>query len=117
MPRLVQEVIGGKSYLMSRDISVRPESSPTLHLLPEFDEYLLGYGDRSGVLDAKHTSKVLLNNNGRFLPMLVIDARVAGTWVRTIKRKSVTITADPFRSLKNQEAGMLVAAAERYSQF
>jgi len=117
MPRLVQEVIGGKSYLMSRDISVRPESSPTLHLLPEFDEYLLGYGDRSGVLDAKHTSKVLLNNNGRFLPMLVIDARVAGTWVRTIKRKSVTITADPFRSLKNQEAGMLVAAAERYSHF
>jgi Winged helix DNA-binding domain len=102
---------------VSRDISVRSEASPTLHLLPGFDEYLLGYEDRSVVLDAKHTSKVLLSNNGRFLPMLVIDGRVAGTWVRMIKRKSVTITADPFRSLRNQEAGMLVAAAERYSQF
>jgi Winged helix DNA-binding domain len=116
-PRLAQEVIGGQSYWVSRDISVRSEASPTLHLLPGFDEYLLGYEDRSVVLDAKHTSKVLLSNNGRFLPMLVIDGRVAGTWVRMIKRKSVTITADPFRSLKNQEAGMLVAAAERYSQF
>jgi hypothetical protein len=36
--------------------------------------------------------------------MLVIDAQVAATWVRTIKRKTITITIDPFRSPKNQEA-------------
>ena len=49
-------------------------------LLPGFDEFVLGYGDRTDVLDAAHADRIVPGGNGMFRPTVVRDGRVVGTW-------------------------------------
>lgn len=59
--------------------SARPRSALAL---AAFDEYLLGYADRSPVCDPRYADVVIPGGNGVFQPLLVLDGRVAGTWGR-----------------------------------
>jgi hypothetical protein len=92
-------------------------ATPTLHLLPNFDEYLVGYTDRRAVyapVDLKAPG-----TRGDILPShtIVLDGLVVGIWKRTLKKGAVTIEARPFRSLDAADQQAAGAAAERYSAF
>ncbi len=92
-------------------------ASQSLYLLPGFDEYLLGYKNRDAVLDVRRAPKIVPGNNGMFLPTLVIDGRVTGTWKRVLKKKSIIVTVSPFTALKKTEKEALAQAVERYGNF
>ncbi|GIK38325.1 MAG: hypothetical protein BroJett011_21580 [Chloroflexota bacterium] len=115
--QLSQETVNGQTYWMSPDRPVIADNSPTTYLLPGFDEYMLGYKDRSAVLEAIHAPKITPGNNGMFSPTLVIDGKVAGTWKRTFKKETVVITASPFNSLSEDQKQAITVAAKRYGKF
>ena len=52
--------------------------------LPGFDEYLLGYKDRSLMVDAAGMEAVIPGKNGIFRSTIVRDGRVMGTWKRAM---------------------------------
>ncbi|MGB8353315.1 MAG: winged helix DNA-binding domain-containing protein [Chthoniobacteraceae bacterium] len=104
-------------YWMPRELPDAAEGVlPEGYLLPGFDEYLLGYKERSAVLELRHAQKVVPGSNGIFLPTLMIDGRIAGTWKRAVKKNAVVITISPFATVKKIEK-KLAAAAGRYSRF
>lgn len=82
-------------------------------LLPAFDEYLLGYKDRTPVLDAGHHRQVF-TVNGIIQPCVVAAGRVAGIWPR-----AGTQGFEPtlFRPLSEAETRAVQAAAERHARF
>ena len=86
------------------------------HLLPGFDEYLLGYKDRSAVLPVEDAPRVVPGKNGVFLPTIVVGGRVVGTWKRKLKKDSIDITLSPFTHLQDSEE-RAIEAAEYYSEF
>ncbi|OII11883.1 winged helix DNA-binding domain-containing protein [Curtobacterium sp. MCBA15_008] len=90
---------------------------PTGHLLPGFDEYLLGYADRSAQLDPRYADRVVPGGNGMFLPMAVVRGRVVGTWTRTERSRDVRVTVTPFEPLDAASVRALEAAAGRYGAF
>lgn len=90
---------------------------PTGHLLPGFDEYLLGYADRSAQLDPVHADRVVPGGNGIFLPMAVLRGRVVGAWTRTERSRDVRVTLTPFEPLDAAAVRALEAAARRYAAF
>jgi hypothetical protein len=49
-------------------------------LLPGFDEFVLGYGDRGAVLDPEFATRIVPGNNGMFLSTVVVEGRIVGTW-------------------------------------
>ncbi len=52
-----------------------------VRLLPSFDEYLLGWKDRSFAVDAAHAKEI--NRGGGWLyPVVLVDGCVVGTWKR-----------------------------------
>jgi hypothetical protein len=113
-PHLIRENIGGRIYWLSRPM---PEDhSPTVYLLPGFDEYLLSYRDRSASLDPVYAKK-LNAGGGVFSSTIVVEGRVAGTWKRTFKNDTVVITESLFASLSKAQNRALSAAVERYSRF
>ena len=59
--------------------------------LPGFDEYLLGFKDRSLMVDAAGMEAVIPGKNGVFRSTIVRDGRVVGTWKRTSGVKAVTV--------------------------
>ncbi len=65
-------------------------------LLPGFDEYLLGYTDRSPVLAPEYAQLICPGGNGVFRPTVVARGQVVGTWRRTGRER--TVEASPFTS-------------------
>jgi hypothetical protein len=59
--------------------------------LPGFDEYLLGYKERSLMVDAAGMEAVIPGKNGVFRSTLVRDGRVVATWKRTLTASTVKV--------------------------
>jgi len=114
--QLAQVTCAGTDYWLAKNLPVPAEVSPA-QLLPGFDEYLLGYQNRSAVLPALHASKIVPGGNGMFLPTLVLHGQVAGTWKRAVTKKKIALTLSPFASLKPAQKNMLAEAARHYSAF
>ncbi len=93
------------------------DAVPMTHLLPGFDEYLLGYADRTGHLDPVHADRVVPGGNGIFLPMVVHRGQVVGTWSRSERTQDVRVTVTPFASLTAGAERAVVRAASRYGRF
>ena len=70
------------------------EVSPHL-VLPGFDEFMLGYGDRALILEPEHFKVVVPGGNGVFQATLVKDGRAVGVWKRSLKAKTVDIAVTP----------------------
>jgi hypothetical protein len=114
--QLAHETQGGQSYWMAPDVS-EPQDTRGAFALPGFDEFLLGYKDRSAVLDARHAQQVCPGGNGMFAATIVINGRVAGTWKRAVRKSAVEISATPFVALTKAERNAFTEAAERYAVF
>ena len=85
--------------------------------LPGFDEFLLGYKDRSLMLDPAHKQAIIPGGNGVFQPTIVRDGRVVGTWRRTVRRGTVEITVTPLAALSTRDRTAVTAAFRPYGRF
>jgi hypothetical protein len=114
-PKLVSTTLGANEYWMSADAPEHiPHDDSTVYLLPGFDEFVLGYRDRGDVLAPEHANKVVPGKNGIFLPTIVADGRVVGTWKRTLRKDALDVTLNPFAGFDVTEE-RVAAVAARYS--
>jgi hypothetical protein len=82
-----------------------------VHLLPGFDELVLGYADRSCTVPAAFAERIVPGNNGMFRATAVHAGTAVGVW-RTGRGKGRPIELEPFTELT---AGVLAAVQERYA--
>ncbi len=73
-----------------------------LFLLPGFDEFVLGYRDRTTILAPEFADRIVPGNNGMFRPTVVLDGRVVGTWQWTGRGAKRTVTATPFTTFSTK---------------
>ena len=100
---------------MPKDIAVpRGEMA---YLLPGFDEYVLGYKDRSATIDTVHGQKIIPGNNGMFLASIVINGKIEGLWKKTVRTNLVRLQALPFTSITALEFKLLKKQADIYGHF
>ncbi|MCL4536847.1 MAG: winged helix DNA-binding domain-containing protein [Nitrospirae bacterium] len=112
----LHESIDSKTYWMSPDVPELSLDEQAVYLLPGFDEYMLGYKDRSAALDPKYAQKICPGNNGMFSPTIVMDGEVVGTWKRMFKKDKIVITTDFFEN-RTKAGEAFYKAAERYGKF
>jgi hypothetical protein len=86
----------------------RAEAEGTF-LLPGFDEFVLGYRDRSAVLDARFADRIVPGGNGMFRATVVSDGRIVGTWRWTGNGARRAVTATPFTELPQEVAAAIPA--------
>ena len=89
------------------------EEAEGVVLLPGFDEFVLGYRDRSTVLATEFAERIVPGNNGMFRPTVVLGGRVVGTWQWTGRGTSRAVTATPFRSFPKKVADLIGSSADR----
>src|SRR6266545_1517560 len=116
-PQLFHEVVDGQTYWFAASMPAAKDIAPTAYLLPNFDEYIVGYTDRSAVFEASHTKKLDSRGNVLFSHTIVIDGQIVGTWRRTLKKNTVVIEVKPFTPLNEAETRAFAIAAERYGRF
>jgi Winged helix DNA-binding domain len=110
---LVQEVIGDHAYWFSITSEVKP-SSRVAHLLPPYDEYTIAYKNHSPVLGLAYLEQA---KNSLFGGVMIISGQVIGYWRRTLKKDTVALEFNPFRSLGKTEKKAFASVVERYGMF
>ncbi len=115
--QLIHEEIDGQEYWFSTSTTPANDLSQTAYLLPNYDEYVVGYTDRSTVFDASHTPKLDARGSVLAQHTIVMDGRVVGTWKRTLKKDAVILTPSLFTPLNEAETRALAASASSYGAF
>jgi hypothetical protein len=99
-PQLERLVVDGVEYYLDPATSALVESrrghARDVFLLPGFDEYLLGYQDRSAALAPEFAQRVVPGGNGMFSPTVVAGGEVVGTWKRAGTGAKRSLLATPF---------------------
>ena len=116
---LMQEEIDGKHYWFSPlSVPAREDGAPIASLLPNYDEYMVGYKDRSAMFpalpeksDSQAYGRIALNHT------IVIDGVVVGGWRREKKNDRIVVRTKLFRPLDDAEKDALSMAVVRYGAF
>ena len=94
----------------------RGKLSGHIHLLPSYDEYLLGYKDRTDVLALEHYPKAF-TNNGLFFPIVLHNGQVIGNWDKSEKKKSVDLKYSWFRQVADMNGETLERERQKFARF
>jgi hypothetical protein len=108
--QFVHAVIGGRTYWFSPPAPPAAAPAPTAYLLPNYDEYTVGYSDRSAVFDDSNAKQAALGY------VIVLNGRIVGTWKRTLKQ-SVIVESQIFTPLTEAESRAIAVAAQQYGAF
>jgi hypothetical protein len=106
--------LDGVTYRMTPGLE---EAADGIHLLPGFDEYLLGYADRTAQLGGRPLSDVVPGLNGMFLSTIVVNGEISGTWRRTVTTKGVELSAEPWTALSASARKGFDRAARAYADY
>ncbi len=115
--QLESETIDRETWWFAPEQTPAIPASPFVLLLPNYDEYIVAYTDRSAIFDTTHNNKLDTRGNVLFNNTIVIDSQVVGTWRHTFRKKSVVIETALFRSLTDAETAALNATARSYGNY
>ncbi len=116
-PHLEREALDGQTYWFLPDGTSAPEPLPRACLLPNFDEFTVGYKDRRALFDGQRGPLTNAQNSAALSNILLLDGRMVGTWKRTLKKNAVAVELAPDVPLGAEEAHLFTEAAERYGRF
>jgi hypothetical protein len=105
---------GGVTYYLQEGLE---PAGAGVAALPGFDEYVLGYQDRTPALAAEHFEKIVPGGNGIFFPTVVVDGEIVGTWKRSETAKAIVVTISPFTALSAGALKGFASSISRYGDF
>lgn len=115
---LTSEKIDSKTYWF-REQPVDESAFNKVYFLPAFDEFVIGYKDRSACLFDKDKAEVI-SKNGMFFPIVVFRGKVVGSWRKSKAKNEVRITHKLFAeapSNRNFNARLKRGAADACAFF
>lgn len=107
---------GGRRELFDLPDAPRPDAGTPAppRLLPEFDNVMLAWEDRSRVIADEHRPLVTTKNL-RVRATFLVDGVIGGTWTITVKRRVAMLTLEPFAGTRTAKRALkdLQSEAER----
>lgn len=114
---LRQHEIAGQTYWCAPTSAPTPVPHQSVFLLPNYDEYIVGYADRSAIFNSVHTEHLGARGSVLFNHTIVLDGQVIGTWKRTLSKEGIQVTPAFFRPPNEAEMRACLVAASRYGAF
>jgi hypothetical protein len=113
--RLAAVQVDGREHLLAPEtadlLATHRAEAAGLFLLPGFDEFVLGYADRSCAVPPEFADRIVPGGNGVFRPTVVHRGRVLGTWAWQGRGAGRTVVATPFTTFPDEVAAAIPAAA------
>jgi hypothetical protein len=99
-----------------RFLEQRAPDCASVHLLPNFDVYLLAHATKHHFLDTKFYKRVY-RNQGWISPVLLIDGEIAGVWRYEPAGKKLSVTLEAFQTVPRHLRGQIEKQAEALANF
>jgi hypothetical protein len=92
-----------------------PATSAPPRFMPEYDNALLGYADRTRIVD-ETTRRLTLMENG-YVSTVLVDGFVRAVWKLTTQRKTATLAVEPFEPLSEEDRAAVSDEGARLLRF
>jgi len=112
-----REVIDGKEYFFRIPASFNDAIPQAAWLLPNYDEYVISYKDRTESINRKYLAVILKQRNAVFTNAILINGKIEGLWERSIRKNSVFVTTKSFSPISKARQKLVIRAVNRYSKF
>lgn len=109
---LTQIKVGDTTYWLAPDAKAAL-AMKGIRLLPTYDEYGIGYKDRSTIISEADRHKV----GGSYTSVLIDDGKAIGMWRRETRKNVVNVELAPFNKLTRDQRAGIEAEAARYGKF
>jgi hypothetical protein len=114
---LEREVIGDRTYWSAPAARALPGRAPKALLLPNYDEYFIGFKDRSAIGARLKSAKLVTGGDALIAHVVVIDGQLVGGWKRTLTKDSVLVELRLLTQVSDAEQRAVEAAARRHAEF
>lgn len=114
---LEREVVEGRTYWSSAEPPPVRDGGPAIHLLPNYDEFLVAYQDRSASFDPSRGLDMSGFRGGILDNVVVLRGQVWGGWKRRLEGRQAVVELGPLDDLEPSEAAELEQAAGRLGRF
>lgn len=120
--RIVPVECEGTTHWMSEEASslladgAFRSSAPTV-VLSGFDEFILGFKDRSLQLPPEHFERIVPGGNGVFRATVCVDGQVVGTWNRRLLAESTAVDVEMLAPVSSAARSRITSAFEAYADF
>lgn len=105
------------SYWMSAGAEPPPRSGGAAHLLPNYDEFFIGFRDRQAIGSRLRDTSLVTGGNALIPHVIVVDGQLVGTWRRDVKKRELHVALQLRTRLTRAESSRLIAAAEKLGAF
>ncbi|WP_438481706.1 winged helix DNA-binding domain-containing protein [Oleiharenicola lentus] len=111
-----RETIDGEDFIFKGSSVNSTKALLRTFVLPDYDECGMAYQDRRALFPAKRLVPPA-SKNGESYHVFVVSGKVAGTWTKTTKGKTISLHTNPFVALKPAETKSLARAVAAYCEF
>ncbi|HET6312266.1 MAG TPA: winged helix DNA-binding domain-containing protein [Chloroflexia bacterium] len=117
-PQLTHGTKDGLTYWFAQSTPFAQAPTPTAHLFPNYDEYGVGYTDRSALVDPTRPGSPDPQDSFFYLGnLIVVEGKAVGSWKRTLAKHTVALTTQTFTPLTPVETAAITVAAQAYGAF
>jgi hypothetical protein len=114
---LEHEVIDGRSYWFPAPTRLTRRRTPIAHLLPNYDEYFIGFKDRSAFAARLRAAGIEPRTDALSGHILAINGQIIGGWNRTFRGKEAVLNLKLLQSLTTPEKRAVERGATSFGEF
>jgi len=115
--QLVNRTVNNQTYWFP-EIELPPKKRfPPAYLLPNYDEYFIGFKDRSAIGEIARQVGIRKDDPALIAHILILDGQLIGGWRRSLHKDSVHVETSPITRLSRSEEQAVREAAEQFGEF
>ena len=94
-----------------------PQASRTVFLLPNYDEYFIGYKDRSSIAGRIGDTRLVTGGDALIAHIVFVDGHIVGGWRRALHKETAIVRLNLVTRLTKAEQQRVSAAARKFGAF
>jgi hypothetical protein len=107
--------LGGQTVWFADAPPAAPSHRLGAHLLPNYDEFFIGFRDRSAVLQSASMLQVPAPTGARYPNVIAVDGQLVGSWRRDVARDGVCVELDLPVPVNEAKRRLVNQAAQKYA--
>jgi len=113
---LAREEVDGRHLLVRADRAAAPRADAAVHVLQNYDEYVVAYTESRDVINLAGRVFTAANSTILIQP-IVLDSQMVGHWRRVVERRGITARLTLAVTLTAKQRRAVEAAFARHAQF
>ena len=110
-------VVGDVSYHVPRSFTLPRATSSSAHLLPNYDEYFIGFRDRAAIADRIGSLDLVTGGNALISNVVIVGGQLVGGWKRRRGNEQLGVDLTLMAPLASAERARVDAALAQLKRF